>query len=161
MATSYYNRTIEPLPCMSFPFENTHGKSKRYLGNQALTGKVTATTTVICKDDDEMNDLHTFWRVDCNYGLEPFIFNAPLFGFSTATFDFLGEFLGDFKPTKAKNGIWTITLDINILAPIFLVRDDAGDPITDVHGEYIYSDASLHQSADNIISYITLNQIVI
>ena len=159
MATSYYN--ANGLPCMSFPFKNTHKASKRYLGNKALTGKVRATTDIICESDAQMNELHTFWRVDCNYGLEPFIFNGPLFGFNKSNVDFLGEFIGDFSPTKDNDGLWKITLDINILAPIFLVRDDAGDPITDVHGEYIYSDASLHQSADNIVSYISRHNIVL
>ena len=159
MAVPYYN--ANGLPCMGFPFENTHRQAKRYLGNQALTGKVRATTTIICETDAKMNDLHTFWRVDCNYGLEPFIFNAPLFGFDTSTFDFLGEWIGDFKPTKAMNGIWTIKLNIRVLAPIFLIRNDAGEPITDNNGEYIYSDASLPSSADKIISYISKHDIVV
>ena len=61
--TAFYNNNL--LPCMGFPFKNVHSFSKRYLGGKALTGKVYADTTVVCKDDIEMNTLHAFWRVDC------------------------------------------------------------------------------------------------
>lgn len=161
MATSYYNAVGNGLPCMGFPFKNTHTFSKRYLGGKALTGKVRAETTVITDKDTEMDALHTFWRVDCNYGLEPFIFSGPLFGMAVSTTDYLAQFVGSFEPTKDKDGIWTVTLNLKILSPIALVRDDAGEAIFDNNGEYLYTDLSLHTTTDNIIDYISLPNIVI
>lgn len=159
MATAYYNDGT--LPCMSYPFKNIHAFSKRYLGGKARTGKVTATTNVICQTDDEMSALHTFWRVDCNYGLEPFVFNGPLFGMDTGSVDFLAQFVGNFEPTKDKDSIWSVTLNLKIIAPIFLIYDNQGVPVTDNNGDFLYTDASLHVTTDNIVDYISLPNFVI
>ena len=158
MAIPIYDNT---LPCMSFPFENVHIRSKRYLGNTALTGKVRATTTVICENDAEMNALHNFWMVDCNYGLEHFVLTAPIFGYPANGLSLLTQFIGDFKPIKAMDGIWNIKLNLRIVAPITFVKDDNGNYITDDNGDYVFADNTLPDTADNIISYVTLADIVI
>lgn len=159
MATAIYDNSL--LPCMTFPFNNTHTKSKRYLGGQALTGKIYADIKITCKNDDEMIALHDFYSVDCKYGLDPFIFTAPLFGFDTDIVDFVGEFEGDFSPVKDETLLWTVTMKVKILAPILLIRDDAGEIVTDDAGEYIYTDTSLHSSSDNIISYVPTDNITL
>jgi len=158
MAIPFYDETN--LPCITFPMENVHSQSKRYLSNKALTGKVYATMNIIAKTDADMNALHTFWRVDCNYGLEPFILSVPLFGMSPSSVEFLTQFLGDFVVTKVDNH-WTAKIKVAIKTPMMFVKDDAGERITDDNGDYIFTDSSLHPSTDNIISYIRYDDIVL
>jgi len=158
MATAFYDEAL--LPCITYPMENVHTKSKRYLGNVALTGKVYATINMVAKTDSDMDNLHIFWRVDCNYGLDPFIIAIPIFGMPTSSLDILCQWVGDFTPTKVDTH-WTIKQKLKILSPIQVVKDDVGDYVRDDNGNYIYTDISLHTTTDNIISYITVTNFVI
>lgn len=154
MALPFYDETT--LPCFNLPFENQHTRSKKYLGRKALTGKVYATLNFTVLNDDEMNALHEFWRVDCNYGTEPFVADIPLFGKNLTTegeLAFIVMWHDDFKPTKVDLH-WTLKIRIRILAPIVYVLDDLGNYITNDAGERIYTDSSLHTATDNIIDYI-------
>lgn len=158
MALAVFDETV--LPCMNLPFENVHSRSKKYLGKKALTGKVYATLSFTAINDAEMRALHDFWRIDCNYGTEPFVLPAPLFGKAVSAVNFIAIWYDDFKPTKVDIH-WTLKIRVRILAPIIWVYDDAGNHVTNDNGDWIYTDESLHTSADNVIDYLQFSDFTI
>ena len=154
MAIPFYDITPN-LPCVTFPLESKHTKSKKYLGYKALTGYVYATLNFTAKNDEETNALHTFWRVDCNYGLEAFIIKMPLFGFPTGDMDYLVQFVDDFVTNKGEI-VTTIKMKVKVISPVTLIYNDDGYYVLDNNGDYVYNgidriDNNKGYTIDNIV----------
>ncbi|MFT7880718.1 MAG: hypothetical protein ABXS91_10030 [Sulfurimonas sp.] len=140
MTIPIYDESI--LPCITFPLENTHQETKRYLGGKAITGEAYASISLIAKDDNEAKALYDFWVTDCNYGLEPFLIPLPVFGRNadTSAPALLVKFIGDAKDTKVANH-WTAKRKLKILGAIHYVIDDQGQFVVDDAGDYIITDS--------------------
>lgn len=126
------------LPCVTFPMKNTHTKTKRYLGNKAITGKITTEINIIAETDAEMNALYEFWYTECNAGLEPFLIALPIFGKDGVT-DLLSRWNGDFIANKETES-WSLSLTFEIMGSMIYVVDDNGDFIVSDAGEYTVAD---------------------
>jgi len=143
------------LPCISFPLDNTHQATKRYLGGKAVSGEVYADINLFIKNDTEADALHDFWVADCNYGLEPFLIPLPVFGRETDTSDpaLLVKFVGDAKDTK-NAGYWTAKRKLRILGTIIYIIDDGGNFILDDVGDFVLGgDGSYVATGNEINSY--------
>jgi len=140
MATIHvYDETI--LPCITFPLDNTHEKSKRYLGNKALSGEIYANINLLPKNDTEMKALYDFWKDDCNYGLNPFLIPLPIFG-RTGDLEYpclQVKFVEEIKSVKVDLH-WTVKIKLKVLGNVYYIVDDVEDYIIDDSGNYVVTD---------------------
>lgn len=140
-AVPIYDDTV--LPCLTYPFSNKQSFTKKFLGNRAYTGAVYANITLKSSEADKVSALYAFWRDDCNYGLEPFIFNMPIFGIPMGI-DILVMFTKELKTTK-NNTTWSSSMQLKVLGRAVYTEEvngdftlsDSGDFVLDVDGNYI------------------------
>lgn len=141
MTIPVYDSTNGVLPAISFPMTNKRKATKRYLGGEAMTRPAEANLNIIARTDAQEEALDNFWRVDCNYGLEPFLISLPLFG-QTADFahpDILVRFVGDIEDSFDGH-LWKTKRRLQILGSIDYTIDIDGNFIVADTGEYIVTE---------------------
>lgn len=126
MAIPIYD--TETLPCITFPLKTTYEQSQRYLGGQASTGRLLAEINLIAKNNEEINAFYSFWKTDCNFGLNSFLIPIPVFGDTntvTTNGGFVVKMIGNLSADKV-DGHWTCKLDVEIIDvdPDLLVEQD-------------------------------------
>ena len=129
-----YNETI--LPKAILPLTDTRELPSRYIGGRMVTMGMSTKVKLQSTNNDEIVALEEFWRVSCNYGLEPFIMKLPVFGRDT-TRDLLVKFRGDVSDT-VDNFMWASTRSLNILGELSYNTDSNGYFILDTQGHYTF-----------------------
>ena len=146
------------LPCLTFTFKSTHEESKRYLGNQALAGDMYAYINIKPKTDEEMEALYSFWKDDCNYGLEPFILKIPVFGFNrdgTMSAGYVVKFLEDLNSVNTTGEVWEIrNQKLKLFGRVVYITDDSGTVLFDDSSELIWADE------ETLVGNGTIQQII-
>ncbi len=141
MTIPIYDSLNGTLPAISFPMKNKRKATKRYLGGEAMTRPAETTLSIIAKNDAQESAIDDFWRVDCNYGLEPFLIALPIFGKATdfTKPEILVRFVGDIEDSFDGH-LWVTKRRIQILGSLDYIVDVNGDFIVSDTGEYIVTE---------------------
>lgn len=150
MTIPIYDTTT--LPCIIHPMKNTHKKSKKYLGGIAVVNEIEASIKVKGKNNTEIDALYSFWRHECNYGLEPFLMPLPLFGsgYDAEFPHVLVQFDDDLSVDK-NNFTWTSSIKIKVLGTIDYIVDDQGNFVVSDTGEYTVDANGNYVATGNIV----------
>lgn len=141
MTIPIYDSTSGALPAITFPMVNRRRATKRYLGGEAMTRPADTTLNIIARTDAQESAIDDFWRVDCNYGLEPFLIALPFMG-KTVDFtkpELLVRFVGDVEDSFDGH-LWKTKRKIQILGSIDYIIDAQGNFIVSDTGEYIVTE---------------------
>jgi len=124
------------------PFVVRQEESMRFLGGRAITGATFIELNLRAKSDAQENALYSFWKNDCNYGLEPFLIALPIHGAAVdeAHPDVLVQWVDDFTDTKER-GKWTTKRRIRVIGTIDYTIDVDGNFIVTANGEYTVSES--------------------
>lgn len=144
---------INTMPCITYPMKNTQVQTKKYLGGKARTQQVDIVINIMAKSDAEMLALYTFWKTECNYGLEPFLLPLPIFGetFNPAAPHILAKFNGDISVDKT-GAVWEASMNILVLGTIDYIIDDFGNFIVSDTGEYMVDANDNYVATGNIVN---------
>lgn len=143
MTYPLYDESV--LPCISLPVTNSKKLPERYLGRKAVVSDVYTTIKTHASTDLELHALHLFWEINCNYGLEPFIINTPMFGqnINGNSDFFIAKFTNDVKDTK-NNSVWSSSITLKIIGEVNAIVDDAGNLITSDADDLVVTDAQIN-----------------
>ena len=150
MIIPIYDETA--LPVIIHPVDNERGESIRYFGSKAITDGIKAKINIFPKTDTQMSALYDFWETDCNYGLDPFIIDIPVFGGAIGgETGLLVRFQGKLSSSKVSMR-WQQGIDLEVLGNVIYVVDDLGDVILDDAGDFITADGD-YVATQHITSY--------
>ena len=136
MTIPIYDQVV--LPKVVLPLKNTNESSTKYLGTRGITGMVYSDIILKSSTNSGVAALETFWRDECNYGLEPFIISLPIFGASSSV-TLLVKFYDNLNDSKDK-GVWTLKRKLVILGEVVYTIDDDGNFILSDEGQFILND---------------------
>lgn len=133
---------IDTLPFISYPIKLKKGKSKKFLGGQAITGSTIISLTLLSKNDTQQKAFYDFWETECNSGTEPFLISFPLFGntFDVYHPDLLVRFKSDYIADKENCSKWRQTIELELIGSIVYIVDNDGQFIVSDQGEFMIGD---------------------
>ena len=138
MIIPIYDETA--LPVIIHPVDNERGETVRYFGSKAITDGIKAKINIFPKTDTQMAALYDFWETDCNYGLDPFIINIPVFGGAIGgETGLLVRFQGKLSSSKVSVR-WQQGIDLEVLGNVIYVVDDALNDVISDGGDLVVSD---------------------
>lgn len=123
----YYNE--DSLPCLKYPVTVNKELPERYLGTKAVTKPVYVNLNLHGSTDLEVDALHTFWEVNCNYGLDPFVMAISINGYTASNLEFdffLMRFTKEVQYTKGTKN-WTIPVRAKVVGVVTAIVDDNGN----------------------------------
>ena len=149
MIIPIYDETT--LPVIIHPVDNERGESIRYFGSKAITNGIKAKINIFPKTDTQMAALYDFWETDCNYGLDPFIINIPVFGGAIGgETGLLVRFQGKLSSLKVSMR-WQQGIDLEVLGNVIYVVDDSLNDVISDGGALVISDGDY--TATKYITY--------
>ena len=141
----------ETLPVIIHPVDNERGETVRYFGSKAITDGIKAKINIFPKSDTQMAALYDFWETDCNYGLDPFIIDIPVFGGAIGgETGLLVRFQGKLSSSKVSMR-WQQGIDLEILGNVIYVVDDSLNDVVSDGGALVISDGDY--TATKYITY--------
>lgn len=135
------------LPVITKVYKNKKEKTRRYLGNKAITGDTYATLSLFAENATKAKALFDFWKDDLSYGTNAFYIPLPVFGssFVPEVANVLCKIINDFEQDMNDSEAREQTLEIKLYnaSEDWFIVDDEANQIIDDSGNTIITSSEL------------------
>lgn len=140
---------LDTLPAIEHPATSENEAPTRYLGGRALTNDSYVSVNFFIEDNTQAKLLYDFWKTECDYGREPFLFPIPFNGetYDKAMPHLVAQFIENIN-LQDVNKHWKLSNKLKILGTLAFLVDDSGAYLVNDSGSFLISDTILNSNKE-------------